>query len=193
MLDFHTHNLLAPMPAIINMPRSWLLHPEQACLRPEATYSVGVHPWWTNDSELKQLMQGLNAWAAHPQVVAIGECGFDRLQGAEVEMQRAVFETHVQLSEQLSKPLTIHCVRAFDELLAVKKQLRPQQQWTIHGFRGKAPLAQQLLKGGMHLSFGAVHNHEAYAITPPEQRHHETDETTTLWTAEQGRFESING
>lgn len=176
MLDFHTHNLEAPMPAIINIPKQWLLRPHEAQLRQGATYSVGIHPWWTCGDDVALLLEQLVHWASHPQVVAIGECGFDKLQGAALDVQQEVFETHVQLSEQLRKPLTIHCVKAFEELLAVKKQYRPKQQWTIHGFRGKATQARQLLDAGLNLSFGYRHNQEAVDATPPERRHFESDE-----------------
>ncbi len=56
------------------------------------------------------------------------------------------------ISESLSKPLIIHCVRAWDELLSVHKILKPAMPWMIHGFRGSVKLAEQLLSKGMYLS-----------------------------------------
>ena len=175
-MDFHTHNLFAPMPAVINMPREWLLHLETAELRPEATYSVGIHPWWTAEEEnVERLLQGLSFWATHPQVVRIGECGLDKLQGAVEAVQTEVFLQHIALSEALQKPLTIHCVKAFDRLLALRKQMCPTQGWAIHGFRGKSKLAQQLLKAGFDLSFGARYNEAAFQLCPTDRRFQETD------------------
>ena len=52
------------------------------------------------------------------------------------------------------KPLVIHCVKAWDELLASHRNLKPETPWLVHGFRGKKELAlQQLLSKGMYLSF----------------------------------------
>jgi TatD DNase family protein len=59
----------------------------------------------------------------------------------------------VVISEEIRKPLYIHCVRAWDELLPAHKKLRPKMPWLIHGFRGNRELAMQLLSKGMYLSF----------------------------------------
>ena len=174
-MNFHTHDLQASMPAIINMPLEWLFHPMEVCLRPGATYSVGIHPWWTTEVNIEELIKGLNHWATHPQVVRIGECGFDKIKGANETVQTNVFLHHVELSERLEKPLTIHCVRAFDRILMLRKQLRPTQPWVIHGFRGKPELAQQLLAAGFDLSFGSHFNTDAFNCCPPERRFTETD------------------
>ena len=108
-------------------------------------------------------------------MVQVGECGLDRLHGADLDTQCAVFAAQVALAEQHRLPLTLHVVRAFDVILRLHKQLRPTTRWTIHGFRGKPALARQLLDAGFDLSFGFHHNPEAFAITPPERRHFETD------------------
>ena len=174
-MNFHTHDLQAPMPAIINMPQEWLVHPEVATLRADATYSVGVHPWWTMEERLDVLIEGVRFWAQHPQVVRIGECGLDKLKGGAIDVQERVFIEQVELSERLKKPLTIHCVKAFDRLLGLRKQLRPTQCWAIHGFRGKPELAQQLLAAGCDLSFGTLYNEAAFNLCPPDRRYRETD------------------
>ena len=165
------------MPAIINMPLEWMRTPKSAELLTDATYSVGVHPWWTTDKEMDKLLQGLYHWATHPQVTRIGECGLDKLQGASEVEQERIFALHIALSEQVKKPLTIHCVKAFDRLLALHKQLRPTQRWAIHGFRGKPELAQQLLTAGFDLSFGKHYHLESFKLCPPERRFQETDES----------------
>ena len=175
-LDFHTHNLNAPLPAIINIPDAWLLNPELAQLREHATYSAGLHPWNTADTDTEVLWQGVCKWAHHPQIVAIGECGLDKLRGASIDVQTTWLERHIMLSEALRKPLTLHCVKAFDEIIALKKRLTPTQQWTIHGFRGKPEQARQLIAQGFHLSFGKHYNEAAFGATPAHCRHLETDD-----------------
>lgn len=174
-MNFHTHDLQSPMQAIINMPMEWMLHPTEVKLRTDATYSVGVHPWWTAEENVEDIVKGFLHWATHPQVVRIGECGIDKLKGAPEAVQTELFLQHVALSEQLQKPLTIHCVRAFDQMLMLRKRLRPTQRWAIHGFRGKPALAQQLLVAGFDLSFGTLFNAESFNLCPPERRFTETD------------------
>lgn len=176
--DFHTHHLDAPArAAIINLPHEWMLRPELFVPRVGALYSAGIHPWWTTDAnETEQMMGHLPALLRHPQIVALGECGLDALRGAPLETQEAVFIRQIALAETCRKPVTLHIVRTYDRLLHLHKILKPTTVWTVHGFRGKPQLAQQLLAAGFDLSFGRLRNEAAYAATPPERRHDETDD-----------------
>jgi TatD DNase family protein len=120
--------------------------PEQAC-----TY--GIHPWYLNENNCRQLLKRVNDLTLLPNLIAIGEAGFDKLRGPSMELQRSVFESQIDISEQNEKPVVIHCVRAWQELLEVHKKVRPEMPWLIHGFRGNVELAKQLLQKGMYLSF----------------------------------------
>lgn len=177
-MDFHTHNLDAPAAeAIINIPREWFLDTTRFRPRPGALYSAGLHPWWTADEAgIPTLLAALEDILSHPQVVAVGECGIDRLRGAAPDVQEEVFKRQLSLAEASQKPVTIHCVRAFDVILRLHSRLRPTVRWTIHGFRGRPALARQLLAAGLDLSFGPRRNEESYLLTPPERRHEETDD-----------------
>lgn len=176
--DFHTHNLQAPAGrAIINLPQAWTECPAQFHPRPGALYSAGIHPWWTADHEaILRMKQALPRLLSHPQVVALGECGIDRLRGASLAEQEELLRWQLALGETLHLPVTLHVVRAFDILLHLHKELRPTTRWTIHGFRGGPALARQLLAAGLDLSFGVRYNPEAFDLTPPEKRHRETDD-----------------
>ena len=175
-MDFHTHNLLAKN-AIINMPREWLLHPECAALRNDALYSAGVHPWWTDsDEEMEAMLRNLPTVLQRGQVVAVGECGMDLLRGAERERQLDILRRQLLMAEEMGLPVTLHVVRAFDVMLRLRKEMCPTTKWTIHGFRGKPALAEQLLRAGFDLSFGRRRNEESFRITPVDRRHEETDE-----------------
>ena len=50
------------------------------------------------------------------------------------------------------------------ELLKLKQQIKPANPWIIHGFRGKAALAEECLRHGFYLSFGEKYqdNDKAY-------------------------------
>jgi TatD DNase family protein len=117
------------------------------------TYSIGIHPWFLTSENLKEQISIVKQYAEHKNIIAIGEAGFDRLKGPEAHLQQIVFKEQVEIAEMVSKPLFIHCVRAWDELLSEHKKLRPSTPWIIHGFRGKKELAAQLISKGMYLSF----------------------------------------
>ena len=176
-MDFHTHNLNAPArEAIINIPKEGLLHPADFRFLEGRLYSAGIHPWWTADEDVLRCLQGLEKLLEREEVVAVGECGIDRLRGAAQPVQEAIFRQQALLAEAHALPVTIHCVKAFDVVLRLKKALRPTTAWTIHGFRGKPALARQLLEAGFDLSFGTHYNPASLAVTPPARRHFETDE-----------------
>ncbi|MDP4207768.1 MAG: TatD family hydrolase [Bacteroidota bacterium] len=115
-------------------------------------YSVGIHPW--NIGKLENQSQTLNQLAAHPKVIAIGECGFDINTLSPLSLQETVFRQHIELSEALHKPLIIHCVRAFNELIRIRKESRSVQPWIVHGFNANETIAHQCLQHNMLLSFG---------------------------------------
>jgi len=116
-------------------------------------YTYGIHPWFLNEENHKQLINSVENTVIQPEIIAIGEAGFDRLRGPSPELQSRAFEEQIIISEKISKPVVIHCVRAWDELLAVYKKLKPKMPWLIHGFRGNVDLASQLLSKGFYLSF----------------------------------------
>lgn len=141
-------------------------------------YSAGIHPWELAERNADQQLAFLQKQLKHKQFVAVGETGLDKLAAAPMELQLTMFKKQVQLSEKHGLPLIIHCVRATDELLAVKKEFRPQQAWVWHGFRGKPEQAVQLLKKGFYLSFGGYYPDETMQTVPDERLFLETDNSS---------------
>ena len=115
-------------------------------------FSVGVHPWFLTESNQVEHLDFVRHYGSKQSVAAIGEAGFDKLKGASLELQTKIFEEQVKISEQLKKPLIIHCVKGWDELLASHRKMKPAMTWLIHGFRGKKELVHQLISKGMSLS-----------------------------------------
>ena len=142
----------------------------------KGTVSVGIHPWYIDDNYEKSLRK-IENWLIDKRFVAIGECGFDKKSTVTQEKQMIVFKQQIEISEKSQKPLIIHCVGCFNELLELKTEFKSQQGWIIHGFRGKPELAKQLLNAGFSLSFGEKFNDESIRITPLENLFIETDES----------------
>jgi TatD DNase family protein len=117
------------------------------------SFTIGVHPWFLTSENMEQHIGIVANYSADENIVAIGEAGFDRLKGPSYSIQKIAFAEHVKIANKVSKPLFIHCVRAWDDLLSAHKKLRPSTPWIIHGFRGKKELARQLTDKGMFLSF----------------------------------------
>ncbi len=141
-----------------------------------AFYSVGIHPWRlpASDNDIKLL----KSIALREDVLAIGECGIDKVRGGDLDEQMRVLIRHVELSETVCKPLVLHCVKASNEIISLRKRIRAVQPWVIHGFRGNANVARQLLDAGMFLSFGEHFNADAVKVVPSGRLLVETDEST---------------
>jgi TatD DNase family protein len=119
---------------------------------PGAAYTYGIHPWFLNSDNHDKLIRKVQDSFNLPGIIAIGEAGFDKLRGPSSGLQRITFEEQVIISEEVRKPVIVHCVRAWDELLSVRKKLKPRMPWMVHGFRGNIKLASQLISKGMYLS-----------------------------------------
>ncbi|MDE6368228.1 MAG: TatD family hydrolase, partial [Muribaculaceae bacterium] len=142
-------------------------------------FSVGIHPWSTenmDENTLDQAMDLVADKAKNQRAVAIGECGVDRLRGANVDFQIQIFKKHIELSERLKLPLIIHAVRANDIILRLKKELQPKQLWIIHGFRGKKEAALQYCNNGIALSINKNSKLELPQGCPLNMIFRETDE-----------------
>ena len=57
---------------------------------------------------------------SNEKVIMIGECGLDKVWGPTLDIQEASFRRHIELSEKHQKPLIIHCVKAYNEIIAIK-------------------------------------------------------------------------
>ena len=60
----------------------------------------------------------------------------------------------LELVKETQKPIVLHCVAAYDEVIAIKKEMKIENPMIIHGFSKNEQVAQTLLKNGFYLSFG---------------------------------------
>lgn len=169
--DIHTHKA-APYPeGVVSLADLG------EALLPAQCYSAGIHPWDTSAPIDETAFRRLEEVARERGVVAIGECGVDLLKGGPLYRQLQILKRQVDLSESLRKPLILHCVKAADIILGLKRDLNPSQPWVIHGFRGKPELARQLTDKGIYLSFGEKFNPDTVSMMPGNMILAETDES----------------
>ena len=183
LLDIHTHQQPYKWDeqSIISLSVGEEGFSDSPLLRKESTIpiSIGLHPWHVGKGWKGQVFDDLIPWLSLPQVVAIGEAGIDRLRGGDTTDQLAAFEHQAQLAKEAGKPLIVHCVKAFDEVIHLHRRAFKHEAWVIHGFRGKGEQALQLLREGFYLSFGEHYHDEALRQCPTNRLLMETDESTT--------------
>ncbi len=116
-------------------------------------YSVGLHPWYLQNADV--YFESLAAIVSNNNVLAIGECGLDKVCATDWALQLSYFQKQVRLANVLSKPLIIHCVRAFEEVIDMLDAEKVQVPVVFHGYNKNNILARRLLRKGYYLSFGA--------------------------------------
>lgn len=119
-----------------------------------AFYSIGIHPWFIVEKRLESDLQIIESKLQEPNCLAAGECGLDKRIDIPMELQQSVFEKQLLLAEKYQKPVVIHCVAAFQELIDTVNRLQITVPILIHGFSKKEQLAKQLLDNGFYISFG---------------------------------------
>ncbi|MBA4275241.1 TatD family hydrolase [Flavobacterium sp.] len=117
-------------------------------------YSIGIHPLFIDENRLDKDFQVMEQKLALPECLALGECGLDKRSETSFEVQQLVFEKQLILAEKHQKPVVIHCVAAFQELIEIKKRLKIKVPMIVHGFSKKVELAKQLIDNGFYVSFG---------------------------------------
>lgn len=117
-------------------------------------YSIGIHPLFIDENRLDKDFQVMEQKLALPECLALGECGLDKRAETPFEVQQLVLEKQLALAEKHQKPVVIHCVAAFQELIEIKKRLKIKVPMIVHGFSKKVELAKQLIDNGFYVSFG---------------------------------------
>lgn len=183
-IDFHTHGMKPDKSIqLLNCFAQDLPIADDGNL-----YSVGIHPWHLESIEINDCLQAMEQAMNLPYIVAVGECGIDRAIDTEVVWQEYYFRKQAEMARKYSKPLIIHCVRAFPEVMRMKKEVRPTLPWIIHGFRGKEQTAASLIKNGFYISVGGKllddpKKMKAFSMIPLDRLLLETDDS----------HQSING
>ncbi len=125
----------------------------------------GVHPWDVTNTtdchfernEVKSRNhRHLNDSEIFNDELFIGEVGLDKVHKDTYEKQIEVFEEMIRLSESYRKPVIVHCVRAYSEIIVVRKKMKATMPWVIHGFNSSVETMRQLLRYDMYISLGEV-------------------------------------
>lgn len=147
-IDIHTHHPIKE-PQVFKLPN--VIFGKENVLK--SSCSIGIHPWYLPE-QLDNSLAALYSEAAQSDVLAIGECGLDKVCDTEWSLQVYVFEKQIQLANDLQKPLIIHCVRAYQEIMQILKEKKVNVPVIFHGFNKKYELGDSILKKGYYLSLG---------------------------------------
>lgn len=182
-IDFHTHfasnetDVLSVLNIDLGAGENW--RPElKAC-------SVGIHPWNIRKNDIVSQFLRLEDACKQQNVIAIGEAGLDKMQGPPLEFQSRVFEQQVEMADFYGKPLIVHCVGAYYELLSVRKKMKPSVPFVVHGYNKNVQVLADLVNNGCFISMGtsiihpAAPSRKVLAEVPSDRLFLETDDKNT--------------
>ncbi len=139
LCDIHTH---VPRPSILSV-----VDISHSRMKPDEVrmFSIGIHPnkisedWQCQLAEIERLIH-------EPNCVGAGECGLDKFAGTPRDLQEKVFTAQLALAQRHGKPVIIHCVRLYTDVLHILKSVKFTHPAIFHGYNGNPTVTAQLLK-----------------------------------------------
>lgn len=184
LIDLHTHKPYPIDSANIRI-NSLMMGEDLPQAHGRQYYSVGIHPYQFQQFDAQWLTDRFDSMLLDEQPIAIGEAGIDKSIPVPLDLQEDVFRYQAQIALQRKTPLVIHAVRAFPELIQIKKQFSDDIPWILHGFNGNTQTINQLLTQGFYFSVGdALLNprqkiHQSFCTIPHDRLFFETDAADT--------------
>ncbi|KAF0891449.1 hypothetical protein E2562_009871 [Oryza meyeriana var. granulata] len=135
--------------------KDWHLVKQMAEEYPSVVPCFGLHPWWVPERS-PDWMDSLRRFFAETPEAAVGEIGLDKgSHGKTIDFgeQVEVFQWQLELAKELNKPVSVHCVRAFDDLLEILKRIGPFPAGVLlHSYLGSAEMVPSLANLGCYFS-----------------------------------------
>lgn len=145
--------------------------------------AVCVHPHDVAAASAEDV-RAIEALAALPEVVAVGETGLDyHYDHSPREVQQDGFRHWLKVAHQLDKPVIIHTREAEEDTCRIIDEVGvPARGGVIHCFTGNPDAARAYLDRGLHISFSGVatfrnaeYVREAAKLVPLDRMMIETD------------------
>ena len=177
-VDIHTHHLQSVSKEIIKV---FNYFPGQEIYDVQLG-SIGLHPWYINENYADEIKALEKTFQQHQNLIAIGEIGLDKVTKVDFELQKEVFQLQLDIAEKFNIPVIIHCVKAYSELLSIRKKKKNPTPWIFQGYNSSADMALKIAETGAFLSFGEfifrenTKAFEAFKAVPVDHLFLETDE-----------------
>jgi len=115
--------------------------------------SFGLHPWFLPERS-KNWEEGLRDYLTQTSC-AVGEVGLDLwMLNSDLQLQKKILRTHFELAAEFRRPITIHCLRAWSELLELLPTVPiPDCGFLLHSYSGPAHMIDKFLPFGAYFSF----------------------------------------
>jgi TatD DNase family protein len=121
--------------------------------------SFGLHPWKTK-GRAEGWLETLSEFLQRFPKAGVGEIGLDRwIEDHDIDDQLIVFREQMDLAVELDRPCTIHCLRAWGQLLKELKSRESLPRFLVHSFGGSIETGRKLAELGAYFSFSGYFLH----------------------------------
>lgn len=121
--------------------------------------SFGLHPWKVADRK-SDWLESLRDFLHRYPNAGVGEIGLDRwIENHDIEDQLVVFCDQLNLAVELDRPCTIHCLRAWGQLLKELSRRDKLPRFLVHSFGGSIETGKKLADLGAYFSFSGYFLH----------------------------------
>ncbi|MDD4386069.1 MAG: TatD family hydrolase, partial [Bacteroidales bacterium] len=127
LVDFHTHSATCNNSKIIAVKSLDVAKENQ--IGQSGLYTIGLHPWESDRLNLQDFIEIIQAYLRLDSIIGLGEVGLDKLRGGSLEIQREILIKQISLAYKVQKPVVVHCVKAWNELLEIKKTFSDDIPW----------------------------------------------------------------
>ncbi|ARD23423.1 TatD family hydrolase [Shewanella japonica] len=121
-------------------------------------FALGIHPWYVPEdinASLVSLENMLAKHAANDRLVAVGECGLDKLK-PDFDRQQQLLSGQLKIAINMEYPVILHGVKCHQELLSLLNRFPNPKGGVIHGFYGAPELASRYIELGYKLGIGGL-------------------------------------
>ena len=168
--DFRDAHLVGVKQIILNASSLGEWEKVQSLVQEGIIASIGIHPWhiasatdgWAEDME-KRLQ-------SNPKL-QIGEIGLDKLK-PNLAFQKQIFLTQLNLAQKYNRIASIHCVRAWGEMMPLLRPFKKNVRMLFHGFSGDKIVVGFLADSQSYFS---VHTGSKIPLIPPDKLLVESD------------------
>lgn len=125
------------------------------------SYYIDIHTHHRRTDIITPTQRGVHPWHAETEDAScnltqydmVGEIGLDYACGVAREAQTRIFRTQLAEAERLHKPVVLHVVRSFEDVMRILDDYALRGV-VFHGFIGSMQQATRCFDRGYYLSFG---------------------------------------
>lgn len=123
------------------------------------SYGLGLHPWYVDahwQRAIDDLSERLDRHRSDKKLVAVGECGLDKIRDDNWQWQLQALEAQLLLASKHQLPVILHSVKSHEPLISLLSSHSLPRRGVIHGFYGSVEVAKRYIELGYLLGIGGL-------------------------------------